>query len=83
MDYQGYEAINSQLKFCVKCALKWKEFNFKPDIDYSKSVRAVSKQVLGPLKVASPKADLEKSKCPDEDMFRGASADFIEATYQR
>ena len=33
---QGYEAVQSRFKLCVKCALKWKEFDFKPELDYAK-----------------------------------------------
>ena len=33
---QGYEATHSRLKLCVKCALKWREFDFKAELDYAK-----------------------------------------------
>jgi hypothetical protein len=58
VDSQGYEAIDSQFKLCIKCALKWRAFDFKRGIDYTKAERPEPKQILGPLKVASPMADL-------------------------
>jgi hypothetical protein len=51
---QGYEAINSEFKLCVKCVLKWKEFDFRTKYIYTRSDEAEEKTNLKPIKIEAP-----------------------------
>jgi hypothetical protein len=80
---QGYEAVQSRFKLCVKCALKWKEFDFKPELDYAKEKVHDAKENLKPIKIKKPSDDNMIFTQPGSEIFKNLSTEYVKEIAKR